>query len=211
MQVSNVPDGALLVDCLVPPDAATIERIKRDTYRGEPIQGCILYVEVISPAVVKTVLDAGWGLMTVGEAPNASMHSPDMPHGQADGRRHAERIRALSLPFGYSHFLDVEGTPTADHTQLTGYINSAALELLELVQPGLYRGWGMNISAEQLYHDLLVVHYWLSSPKVTPPATRGAGLVQIIENITLGSHRVDVDRHRVDDLGDSCKWITQGE
>lgn len=197
----------MLVDCYEPLTTEQIRILAGSVYASEPIRGVVRYHENLTRREVDDVMVNRLGLMTVGVARNDSMRAPTAELGARDGLRAVREIRALGLPEGFTNWLDVEGATTATYLDVARYVNAWAGVVRVIGEAGMYEGWGINMTAAQLYSLLAVRRYWLSSPSSIRPSVRGAEMVQEVENVVIGGVRVDVDRHRIDDLGDSCSWV----
>lgn len=207
MQVVAIPDGALLVDAYAPLTQQQVTTLSASVYGGRTIKGMVRYHENLTEQEVGWALAAGWGVMTVGVARADAMRSPSSELGARDGLTALQNIRRLGLPVGFTNWLDVEGSVTASAQQVASYVNTWAGVMRGHTEAGMYEGWGINMTAAQLYHLLAVRRYWASSPKSLPPGERGFGLVQLVENFELAGVKVDVDEHRLDQFGESCKWL----
>lgn len=210
MRVVEVPDGALGFDLYEPLSIAALDVLSKATYGGESFQFVVRYVENLAVPEIGYILVSGLGLMTVGIAPNDSMEAPSAVYGARDGLRAVTKLRALGIPKGVTHSLDVEGEVKANKEQVVLYSNAAYDVLVTHAEPGQYLGWGDPLDPEDLYRALKVTRYWASSPNTKPPAVRGCGLVQR-EGIKIGGYEIDIDRHHVDGLGESFHMLVAGD
>lgn len=210
MKVVSVPDGALGFDCYEPLSLAALDVLARASYGGETFRFVVRYVETLTIPERDNVLDRQLGLMTVGIAPDDSMHSPSSDFGTRDGLHAVARLQTLGILPGVTHSGDTEGTTTATKVQIISYENALYDELVKHPEPGFYDGWGDPLNAAELYEDLKFARYWASSLKTTAPAVRGFGLVQEVENIKIGGYAIDVNRHHIDLLGGSFHMLVSG-
>ncbi len=211
MKVVLVPDNCLGFDCFEPLSLAALDVLARASYGGEIFHFVVRYVENLTVPEITNTLDRELGLMTVGVAPGDSMHAPSAIYGSRDGLRAVTKLRALGIPKGVTHSLDVEGEVGASKEDVILYVNSAYDVLLTHSEPSIYDGWANPLSAAELYYDLKMTRYWASSPKTIAPAVRGFGLVQEVENVKIGGYAIDVNRHHIDGLGESFHMLVAGD
>ena len=211
MIVLPVPDGALGFDTFEPLSLAALDVLARASYGGEIFHFVVRYVENLTVPEIENILERQLGLMTVGVAPNDSMHAPSAIYGSRDGLRAVTKLRALGIPKGVTHSLDVEGEVGATKEQVVLYSNAAFDVLATWPEPAQYDGWSDPLSAAELYEDLKTTRYWASSPKTRAPAVRGWGLVQEVENVKIGGYAIDVNRHHIDLIGESFHMLVAGD
>lgn len=211
MKVISVPDGVLGFDCYEPLTLSALDVLARATYGGETFHFIVRYTETLTIPERDNILDREFGLMTVGVAPDDSMHAPSADFGTRDGLRAVAKLLALGILPGVTHSGDTEGTPTATKEQIIAYENALYDELVKHPEPSMYDGWGDPLNAAELYKDLKFTRYWAASPKTTAPAVRGFGLIQEVENVKVGGYAIDVNRHRIDALGGSFHMLVAGE
>ena len=159
------------------------------------------YVENLTTAEIELYGERKVGLFTIGEAPNDSMACPSGALGSRDGLRAVTLLRRLGISAGPTHALDVEGCARASGPQVIDYVDSAWDVVHLQTEMALYRGWGINLDADELYHSLSVSLYYASSPQSVPPSVRGYAMVQVVENVKVAGYAIDVDRHDGDRLG----------
>lgn len=210
LQVQPIPAGSLLVDCYSPFTAASIQRIASAVWNGRRVVGVARYADNMTLEERDLVLGAGLGLFTVGVARGDSMRTPSAGLGSRDGLAAVTRLRALGIPSGVTHALDVERIDVPIHAaDIVAYTNAADAVISTQTECMFYEGWGVadELGAEGLYRRLTPRLYWASSPHSVPPAVRGFAMLQLVEDIELAGVRVDVDEARVDDLGGQAHWL----
>lgn len=156
----------------------------------------------------RDILNAGLALMAVqhvalpGWQPNTNL-------GTVYGSYAASYAKdVVKLPPGMNIWCDLEevaeNTPAADvlaYCQAWYYAVHVAGYI-----PGLYVGYGIVLTPEQLYNDTSFQHYWraYNGPEV---ATRGYQLLQKTQK-ALNGIEFDPDVTQKDELGDSLFWLS---
>ncbi len=72
---------------------------------------------------------------------------------------------------------------------------------------GLYVGYGVPLTPQQLYQDLIVTGYWHSLSRVRDVAVRGYQMVQPPGNQMVLGVKVDIDIVQADKNGDTPMWM----
>jgi len=154
------------------------------------------------------ILNAGLALMAVQHV-ELPPWKPNTNLGTLYGKYAATYARqTAALPPGMNLWCDLEGvapgTPVQDviaYCQAWYYAVHDAGYI-----PGLYVGYDVILTAEQLYNDISFQHYWraYNGPEVS---TRGFQLIQKTEK-TLDGITFDPDVAQTDGLGDSALWLT---
>ena len=103
MRVIPVSDGVLGFDCYEPLSLAALDILTRASYDGESFHFVVRYVENLTVPEIQNILDRQLGLMTVGVAPDDSMHAPSAIYGSRDGLRAVTKLRALEILPGVTH------------------------------------------------------------------------------------------------------------
>jgi hypothetical protein len=161
----------------------------------------------LTNAEALTILNAGLALMVVqhvampGWVPNAALGTSYGSYAAT----YASQI--VGLPKGINIWCDLEGvndsTPAAD---VIAYCQAwyAAVNAAGYI-PGIYVGYGVVLTPQQLYANLSFKHYWraYNGPQV---ATRGYQLIQHTE-VTVGGILIDPDVTQNDALGGSAIWL----
>jgi hypothetical protein len=109
---------------------------------------------------------------------------------------------------GCSFFCDLEEVADSCTAQdVIDYANAwyDAVYAAGLV-PGLYVGWGIKLTSEQLYNDLKFASFWSAYNNDTPVATRGFQLNQHTQQV-IGGLTVDPNTTQNDEKGDSLVWM----
>jgi hypothetical protein len=103
---------------------------------------------------------------------------PSLHSGSTDGASAAEWARGVGYPDAHI-YLDLEGlAPSALAADTIAYANAWARRVQQSgFRVGLYVGYDTFLSAEELYHDLVVNTYW-SDPAMRHVATRGCAIHQ---------------------------------
>jgi len=183
-KVEFAPIGALGFDTAVPLTTMTARG-----YAAQGFQFCIRYVSRtdasradnsahgradISEAEGKAILGAGMALMVV---QHVAAHGwvPTVQLGHDYGVKAAAFTRIAGVPAGVNVWLDLEdipkGTAAAD---ITGYANAwfAQVKAAGYV-PGVYVGFNVWLTPDQLFFDLLTEHYWRASGNIVDVSHRG--------------------------------------
>jgi len=216
-QVMQAPAGALGFDTDNPLNAVQARQKINQGYRF-----CVRYVphtagadpnfDDITAAEAQGIVDAGLGLMIV-QHPPARGWAPNARMGLDFGSYAAAHAGAAGIPAGVTIFLDLEGveggTPPED---VIGFCNSwfEQLRAVDYV-PGIYIGASPVLSADQLYWDLRVQHYWRGGSSVSAgvPADiphRGYQLIQRISNPGTPAE-FDSDVTQTDNFGQNVTWL----
>ncbi|MDF2430777.1 MAG: hypothetical protein JWP44_408 [Mucilaginibacter sp.] len=209
--VQQAPAGLSGFDVNSPLSAAQALILKNAGY-----DFCIRYIprtanlirNNLTNAEALDILNAGLALMAVqhvalpGWVPNTNL-------GTVYGNYAASYAnQVVGLPHGMNIWCDLE--EVARHT--------AAADVVAYCQawyyavhtagytPGLYVGYGVILTDQQLYNDTSFQHYWraYNGPQV---ATRGFQLIQKTEK-TVNGITIDPDITQNDDLGDAVLWLS---
>jgi hypothetical protein len=201
-RVVSVDSPAYLIDSWAPFSTDDLYRLRDATYEGEPIIGCGRYVENLTLDEVERIWRiTGWGIFTIGCARTDSMTHPSSDIGVRDGQFAVAKLKALGVPQGVTHALDVEGTTHATADDVVAYENAATNVISSRADVAFYEGWGIPLGSSDLYHRIRAGLYWLSSPASVVPSTRGAAMVQVRHNVPIAGRVVDVSQHVGDRLG----------
>jgi hypothetical protein len=204
IRVQAAPSGAKGVDTITPFTAQLAAQFK-----GAGYSFVVRYLGAITTDEMSAILEAGLGLLAVGYSRRPGWH-PSASEGAADGAAAVLHARQVGLPESMSLYCDLEG-PASSTTagDCIAYVNAWA----EPVQAagyvaGLYVGYGIPLTPQQLYHDLLVTGYWHSCSRVQDVAVRGYQMIQQAPcNQTVLGIKVDVDLIQVDKNGDTPQWL----
>jgi hypothetical protein len=153
------------------------------------------------------ILNAGLALMVVQHA-SPSGWQPSTNLGTIYGNNAATYAsQVVGLPQGMNIWCDLEDVPQGTNIQnIIAYCQAwyYAVHIAGYV-PGLYVGFNVWLSPEQLYDDLSFQHYWraYNGPAV---ATRGFQMLQQTQK-KLNGIEYDPDVAQNDSMGDSALWL----
>jgi hypothetical protein len=216
-QVVQAPAGVLGFDTDTSLNAVQAKQKYNQGYRF-----CVRYVphtrgvdsnfDDITSAEAQAIIDAGLGLMIVQHPPSRGW-APNGQLGRDFGSYAAAHAGEAEIPAGVTIFADLEGVdPAAPAQDVIDFCN-AWFDQLRAVGyvPGLYIGSDPGLSADQLYWDLRVQHYWRGGSSVSSgvPADipqRGYQLVQRISD-PGGPAEFDSDVTNTDHFGLSVTWV----
>ncbi len=216
-KVEFAPIGALGFDTAVPLTVAAA----RD-YAAKGFQFCIRYVSRtdksrtdnaarglgdISESEGKAILSAGMALMIV---QHVAAHGwvPTAQLGKDYGTKAAQFTQAAGVPKGVNLWLDLEdipqATPAAD---IIAYANAwfAQVKAAGFV-PGVYVGFAVWLTPDQLFFDLHTEHYWRADGKIVDVSHRGYQMFQHTSNIGT-AQEFDKDVVMYDSLGGAPLWL----
>ena len=205
--VKEAVEGAQGFDTAAPLSASTCAALV-----DAGMQFVIRYVSRLEPesrdlsrVELQTILDAGLALM-VAQHVRKPGWTPSVALGAADGHRAVENTHAAGVPSGVCLWCDLEGI---DGT--SGGTIAYANAWTKAVQaggydPGVYVGFGVPLTGQQLYKNLIVRRYWRSFSRVPDVMTRGYQMVQKGERRVAGV-RVDPDVIQTDHKGDRPVWL----
>lgn len=209
--IGSAPNGAAGFDVNSVLTAAQAQGFKNAGYSF-----CVRYVPRkpelqagnLTNAEALNILDAGLALMAVQHV-ELPPWRPNTNLGTLYGKYAATYAQNIvALPPGMNLWCDLEGvapgTPVQDviaYCQAWYY----AVHYAGYV-PGLYVGYDVILTPDQLYNDISFQHYWraYNGPEVT---TRGFQLIQKTEK-KLGDVTFDPDVAQTDGLGDSALWLS---
>jgi hypothetical protein len=162
---------------------------------------CLTATEVNIILAANLALLAVTGSRAPGWVPSASM-------GMTDGLQTVELAKLAALPAGLSIYLDFEG-PSGSTQDCVDYINAWAHEVQRAgYRAGLYVGYGVPLTPDQLYHSLAVTGYWHSCSTVPAVAVRGYQMRQLTPpNQHAFGTMVDYDTILLDNKGDVPHWL----
>lgn len=202
--VAKAPSGAIGVDTITPFTAATAAKFKAGGYSF-----VVRYLGSISVAEFDAILNAGLGLLAVGYSRRPGW-MPSAALGAQDGALAVTHAHGIGLPKGMTLYCDLEGPSSECHaTDCIAYVNSWA----KLVQAagyiaGLYVGYAIPLTPNQLYHNLDVTAYWASCSRPQAVAVRGYRMTQHYPgNVMVLGVLVDLDTITSDANGDTPMWL----
>jgi hypothetical protein len=162
----------------------------------------------LSADEAQTILSAGLALMVVQHCPLPGW-VPTAAEGQTWGQNAASFAADAEIPPGVNEFLDLEGiAPGTAHSDIVAYANQwfAAVQTGGFV-PGVYVGFDVFLSPDELFLDLTTKHYWRADGNIPNVSHRGYQLIQHIQNAGTPSE-FDRDVTQDDALGDAVLWLT---
>jgi hypothetical protein len=165
----------------------------------------------LSAGEAQTILDAGLALMVVQHCPSPGW-SPTGALGEEYGQNAATYTADAEIPPGVNVFLDLEGiAPGTAHSNIIAYANQwfAAVQTGGYV-PGVYVGFNVFLSPDELFLDLTTQHYWRADGNIPNISHRGYQLIQHIQNAGTPSE-FDRDVTQDDALGDAVLWLTSNQ
>ena len=216
-KVSAAGAGAMGFDTAVPLTAKTARAYFDQGYRF-----CVRYVsrtdrtraanakkglDDLSEAEGKLILDAGLALMVVQHVA-ATGWVPYETLGTGYGLKAAEFSQAAGLPSGVNVWLDLEdipkGTPKAD---ICAYANAWFAEVKAAgYVPGVYVGFNVWLSPDELFFNLATQHYWRADGKIPEVSHRG---YQLFQHVVKTGPKTELDKNlaKPDALGGSAIWL----
>jgi hypothetical protein len=161
------------------------------------------YIEALTVAERDAILGAGLGLGAVGYSRRPGW-MPSAELGQQDAQHNLEHATSAGLMRGMTLFLDLEG-PSASATAgaCIGFVNTwaRAVQAAGYIA-GLYVGYGLVLTADQLYRSLAVTQYW-SDGGNRKVAVRGCSMHQHAPSVYVSGLLVDTNQVTTDALGDT--------
>ena len=206
MKIERSFPGAKGVDTVLTFSKGLAERFKAAGYAY-----VVRYLGALTDYEVEAILAGGLALLAVsysrrhGWLPNGTL-------GAQDGMLAVQHARAANLPIGLTLFCDLEG-PGGTGTDSVAYVNAWA----HAVQAGgyiagLYVGYGIQLTAQELYSCLAVTAYWDSCSKNPDVAKRGFQMVQEYPpNKRVCGLQVDTNVIQPDFFGDTPVWVIAGD
>jgi hypothetical protein len=156
----------------------------------------------------QNILSAGLALMVVQHCPLPGW-SPTGTLGRTYGQNAASFVADAEIPLGVNVFLDLEGIAQGTaHSDITDYANQwfAAVQTGGYV-PGVYIGYDVFLSPDELFLDLATKHYWRADGNIPDISHRGYQLVQHVQYPGT-PQEFDRDVSQDDELGDAVLWLT---
>lgn len=216
-KVDFAPIGAIGFDTAVPLTAAAA-----GGYAARGFQFCVRYVSRsdksraanaargladLSEAEGRVILSSGLALMVV---QHVAAHGwvPAAQLGTDYGTKAVQFTHAAGVPKGVNVWLDLEdipqATPAAD---IIAYANSwiAPVAAAGYV-PGIYVGFNVWLTPDQLFFDLHTQHYWRADGKIVDVSHRGYQMFQHTTNIGT-PQEFDKNVVMYDSLGGAPLWL----
>jgi hypothetical protein len=162
----------------------------------------------LSAEEAKDILDASMALMVVQHVALPGWH-PTVQLGTEYGENAAKYAGEADLPPGVNLWLDLEGIAQGtSHADIKGYANAwfNAVAAADYV-PGVYVGFDVFLSTDELFFDLKMKHYWRADGNIPHVSHRGYQLFQSILDPNT-PQEFDRDVTKDDDLGGFALWLT---
>jgi hypothetical protein len=202
--------------------ATAISKAEAQAYRAKGYAFCIRYVSRtdssrarnqthgtpdLSSSEAQAILDGGLALMVVQHVAGTGW-TPSLPLGQDYGAKAAQFAGAADVPPGVNLWLDLEdippGTPAND---IVHYCNAWFGEVAGAgYVAGVYVGFNVWLSPEQLFLNLKTRHYWRAAGNIPDIAHRGYQLFQHVLNPGKPDE-FDKDVAMPDRLGGTALWL----
>ena len=157
----------------------------------------------------RTILDAGMAIMAVQHVANPGWH-PTAQLGRTYGQNAASYAADAGLPDGVNLWLDLEGIAKGiSHQDIIAYCNEwfDAATISGYV-PGVYVGFDVFLSSDELYFDLKTKHYWRADGRIPDISHRGYQLFQHIQNPNT-PNEFDRDVTKNDAFGGAVIWLVE--
>lgn len=202
MRVEPATPGARGVDTILQFGSSRAAAIKAAGYSF-----VIRYLGVLTTLERNVILDAGLALLAVTYSRRPSWR-PSAELGDSDGLHAVTNARTAGLPEGMSLFCDLEGPGGVGH-DVVNYVNAWASRVQAAgYKAGLYVGYGIGLTDDQMYHELKVTGYWDSCSRNVGVAHRGFQMVQESPgNQHVAGIIVDVNHIQTDGEGDTPHWL----
>jgi Domain of unknown function (DUF1906) len=185
-------------------------------YYGQGFRFCIRYVSRtddlqqynqanqtpdLSSQEAQDILNAGLALMVVQHACNPDW-TPTADLGSQYGSCAAQFAGEAGIIAGVNVFLDLEGIKAGTDPQaIVDYCNNWFDQVAAAgYEPGIYLGYDVWLSPDDLYAKLKFKHYWKAGGDVTDVGTRGYQMIQTIDG------KFDSDVTQNDNLGGCVVW-----
>ena len=157
----------------------------------------------------RTILDAGMAIMAVQHVANPGWH-PTAQLGHTYGENASSYAADAGLPAGVNLWLDLEGIAKGtSHQDIIAYCNAwfDAATTSGYV-PGVYVGFDVFLSSDELFFDLKMKHYWRADGNIPDVSHRGYQLFQHIQNPNT-PNEFDRDVTKNDAFGGAVIWLVE--
>lgn len=202
--------------------ATALSKAGAAAYRAKGYAFCIRYVSRtdasrarnhthgtpdVSAAEAQAILDGGLALMVVQHVAGSGWQ-PTAQLGRDYGAKAAEFTAAADVPPGVNLWLDLEDIPSGTAAQdIVDYCNAWHGEVAAAgYVPGVYVGFNVWLSPEQLFLQLRTAHYWRAAGNIPDVAHRGYQLFQHVLNAGKPDE-FDRDVAMPDRLGGTALWL----
>jgi hypothetical protein len=161
----------------------------------------------ITNAELQALLSAGLAVLLVQNVDNPGWN-PTAELGLTHGSYAVAYAKANGYPTGGPIYCDLEEVAAGTTAQevidyCTNWYNAVTIGGYFA---GLYCGWNIVLTAQQLYSDLPFKSYWKAYNFDEGVATRGFQIVQHVQK-TIAGLLVDPDTIQADELGDLPIWL----
>lgn len=202
--------------------ATRVTQAEAAAYRAKGYAFCVRYVSRtdesrarnerggtpdLSAAEAQAILDGGLALMVVQHVAGSGW-KPTAALGKQYGAKAAEFSAAAEIPAGVNLWLDLEDIPEGTaHQDIVDYCNAWFAQAAAAgYAPGVYVGFNVWLSPEELFLELKTKHYWRAAGDIPDVAHRGYQLFQHVLNPGTPSE-FDKDVAKPDELGDTALWL----
>ena len=153
------------------------------------------------------ILDAGMALMAVQHVAEPGWcPTPDL--GTVYGANAARYAGAGGLPAGVNVWLDLEGIAQGTSSDdIIGYCNNwFAAVAAGGYEPGIYVGYNVFLTADQLYFGLRTKSYWRAAGEIPDVSNRGYQMKQLTDN-PGSTNPFDYNVTMNDAFGGTVRWL----
>jgi len=192
------------VDTIIPFSAHMAQTFKEGGYSF-----VVRYLGALNTTERDNILNAGLGLLAVAYSRRAGW-VPSGVEGASDGDSAVRHAQQAGLMRGMTLFCDMEGPELGvSPGAVISYINNWATRVIQAgYLAGLYVGYQVPLTPNQLYHSLNVTGYWSSCSLPQAVAVRGYQMFQDHPgNFTIFGYRVDTNTIKADLNGDTPVWM----
>lgn len=217
-QVSKAPAGTIGFD-----SDTSVNSAQARQYYAQGFRFCVRYVSRdaatrqsnaangtpdLAQEEAQGILDSGMALMAVQHVALPGWQ-PSGPLGTTYGQNAAAYAADAGLPAGVNLWLDLEGIAAGTaHADIIAYCNNwFSAVTIGGYEPGVYIGFDVLLSSDELYWNLATKHYWKAGGNIPPISQRGYQLIQYIENAGQ-PNEFDRNVTQNDAFGDSVIWLT---
>jgi hypothetical protein len=161
----------------------------------------------LSETEAQGILSAGLALMVVQHCPLPGWN-PSAQLGTTYGQNAARYAADAGLPAGVNVWLDLEGIANGtSHQDIIAYCNNWFSEVQTGgYEPGVYVGFDVFLSPDELYFDLKTKHYWRAEGHIPDISHRGYQMVQHVQHAG-SADEFDQDVTKNDAFGGAAIWL----
>ena len=199
--------------CQIVDTAAKLTEVVIAQVAGAGYRGIARYVPLpgnsakadIDAVELRAILDAGLALLLVQHVRRPGWN-PGKCSGENDALAGIKAAREAGYLEGAHIFIDLEGVEGSAVATRAFAEEWAATVVQAGYRAGCYVGYGVPLSASQLYDLHSIDSYWSDAGPRTV-ATRGFAIKQRQPGIRIGGVGFDVDVVQPDRLGDTPSWM----